>query len=102
MKSKGHPVFPDLAALFLHNARSSLEEIKVQCRHPRSESLTAALHKLKGSCAMLGATVMVAILEEMEILADQDEGEGLALRHLALEAAFKEAEKVLAESAGPF
>ncbi|MDQ3000160.1 MAG: PAS domain S-box protein [Fibrobacterota bacterium] len=55
-----------LMALFLDTAQSEVNLIRNQLGSGNPGSLAKPLHKLKGSCATVGASVMTALLEEME------------------------------------
>ena len=61
-----------LVALFRETTRKSLESIRAGQRDGNAPALAKALHRLKGSCATLGATAMAAHLAAMETRLEDD------------------------------
>ena len=56
----------ELAALYLKATRDDLAELDRCCTEEDEVGVNAALHKLKGAARMVGATALVAVIEEWQ------------------------------------
>jgi HPt (histidine-containing phosphotransfer) domain-containing protein len=88
----------NLISLFLRTTRGSLDSLRSQQAGPDLPQTRKTLHRLKGSCATLGARRLAALIEEMETAAEAGEAGKLAHLLVGLEEAFRETAEVLGES----
>jgi CheY-like chemotaxis protein/HPt (histidine-containing phosphotransfer) domain-containing protein len=89
-----------LVSLFLRTTRSSLESLGSLRTEADLPQARKTLHRLKGSCATLGARRMAGLIQDMEKAAEAGESARLAPMLDVLEEAFRETAQLLEERAG--
>jgi HPt (histidine-containing phosphotransfer) domain-containing protein len=94
----GSTVLVEVLALYLENTPQRVEAVRAGLRSGDHEIVARALHDLKSSAGMVGASGVMRLAETMERLARANESESLPERLEQLEAALARAETLLNEA----
>ena len=85
----------ELATEFLPDARLGIGEIAQAIDDRSAERVSAASHKLKGSCALVGARHLIAICADLEIAAKACDWSVIGNRAGQLDRRMKEVEEAI-------
>ena len=94
----GNKVLDEVLGLYLANAPKRIEAVRTGLRTSDHEVVARALHDLKSSAGMVGASGVMRLAEEMERLARAEEMETLPERLERLEAALARSDMVLKQA----
>jgi HPt (histidine-containing phosphotransfer) domain-containing protein len=94
----GVKVLGEVLDLYFENAPKRVAAIRTGLRSEDLEAAALALHDLKSSAGMLGASGLQQLAEEMERLARQNDADALRARFEPLEAAVARADGLLREA----
>ena len=94
----GAKVLGEVLDLYFENAPKRIEAVRAGMRSEDLGAAALALHDLKSSAGMLGASGLQQLAEEMERLARQNDADGLRARFEPLEAAVTRADGLLRDA----
>jgi HPt (histidine-containing phosphotransfer) domain-containing protein len=94
----GVKVLGEVLDLYFENAPKRIAAVRNGLRSEDLGAAALALHDLKSSAGMLGASGLQRLAEEMERLARQNDADGLRTRFELLEAAMARADNLLRDA----